>query len=204
MKRFFLVLFSITLFGFSAQIYSNQIRNDKAKRDFVPGKGTVFMFQQMPDTIKWSPDYKLTISDFKELNYNFKPRRYDTAKFHVLAYSAVQIGFTFRSEKGKLFVDAFGIFIRSKSWIKGPDESPVRHEQAHFDIAEIYARKFEKSVQEINNIENRTFWNSFDKRYKEINESLLKEQDNFDDYAFTSLGRDYYYKKIADELKATE
>jgi hypothetical protein len=188
---FVLMLFSIALFGFSDQIYSNQIRNDKGKR-------------QLPGTIKWSPDYKLNVNDFKSPKYDFKSGKHDTSKFKVLAYSCVAIGYSFSTEKGKLIVDAFGLFYRDSSWMKAPDEATLKHEQGHFDITEIYARKFEKAVRAMDNIKDPSFWTSFQKTYDEINALHLKEQDKYDDYAFTGLGQDYYYKKILDDLKATE
>jgi hypothetical protein len=160
--------------------------------------------QLLSDTIKWSPDYKLNVDDFKELKMDNKGVKYDSLNYKLRAYSTVTIGYTFKSEKGKTVFDAFALFVRSRSWIKENNESVVKHEQGHFDITEIYARKLEQAVREMKNIEDPSFWASFQKTYQEINGLHLKEQDKYDEMAMTSLGQDYYYKKILGELKAAE
>jgi hypothetical protein len=144
------------------------------------------------------------VSDFKELSYDFKSTRYDTSKYKILAYSSVALGYTFKSEKGKLIFEPFAFFIRSKSWIKENNMAVLNHEQGHFDIAEIYVRKLKQAVGEINNIENRSFWASFQKAYQEIEGLHRKEQAKYDETAITSLGQNYYYKKILDDLKSGE
>jgi hypothetical protein len=160
--------------------------------------------QLLSDSIKWSPDYKLNVSDFKELTYDNKATKYDSSKYNIRAYSSVAIGYSFKMEKGKTVFDAFGLFIRSKSWIKEYNMAVLNHEQGHFDIAEIYARKLEQAVGEMKNIEDPSFWTSFQKTYQEVEGLHRKEQDTYDETAITSIGQDYYYKKILGELKAAE
>jgi hypothetical protein len=144
------------------------------------------------------------MEDFKELSMDNRGVRYDSLHYKLNAYSTVAIGYTFKSEKGKLLFDAFAYFIRSKSWIKSPNEAILKHEKGHFDIAEIYSRKLEQAVGEIKNIENPLFWTSFQRTFQEINGVLLNEHDKYDEMSRTSLGRDYYYEKIQEELKASE
>lgn len=162
------------------------------------------MEQRLSDSIEWSPDYKLSMEDFKELKMDNKGVRYDSLNYKLRAYSTVAVGYTFKSEKGKLLFDAFAYFIRSRSWMKSHDEAVLKHEQGHFDVAEIYARKLAQAVGEIKNIENPVFWTSFQKTFQEINGLLLNEHDKYDEMSMTSLGQDYYYKKIKDELRASE
>ena len=171
----------------------------------VPENAKQFSASQLlSDTIKWSSDYKLDKSDFKELTFNYNGIKYDSVNYKLRAYSSVVIGYSFKMEKRKTLFDAFALFIRSKSWMKEPNESTVKHERGHFDITEIYARKLEQAVREMKNLEDPSFWASFEKTYQDINELHLKEQYKYDEYAMTLLGQDYYYKKIQDELKATE
>lgn len=173
----------------------------------LPAPETVKQVGTLPllsDTIKWTPDYKLNVSDFKQLIYDYKGIKYDSTKYNMLAYSSVTIGYSFKMEKGKTVFDAFALFVRSKSWMKAPNEAVLKHEQGHFDITEIYACKLEQAVREMKNLEDQSFWASFQKTYQEINGLHLKEQANYDDMTITSLGQDYYSKKIRDELKAPE
>jgi hypothetical protein len=160
--------------------------------------------QLLSDTIKWSPDNKLNVNDFKKLTSGNTTLKYDSLNYKLVAYSSVAIGYSFKVEKGKLLFDAFAVFVRSRSWMKEPNEAVLKHEQGHFDITEIYARKLEQAVGEVKNIENRSFWDSFQKTYQELNVLHLKEQDKYDEMAMTSLGQDYYYKKILDDLKSAE
>lgn len=64
----------------------------------------------------------------------------------------------------------------------------LRHEQLHFDISELYARKFVSRVQ--NEFSNMTDWDDgHEDLYSEIREALYLEQDRYDFevYADTSL-----------------
>lgn len=88
--------------------------------------------QQLSDTIKWSPVYKLNVNDFKALTYNYKDSKYDTWPMHQLLS-----GIHLNRKKGKLLFDAFALFIRSRSWMKAPDEAVLKHEQGH-----LISRKF--------------------------------------------------------------
>lgn len=116
----------------------------------------------------------------------------------------VGISFDIKMEGGKTIVEAFGLFLKSKSWIKGADEKVLKHEQGHFDIAEIYARKFEQAMKQYQDIIDVSFWDKFYKTYNEINQEHLQEQDKYDEMAHTSVGQEFYYKKIQDELKSVK
>lgn len=50
----------------------------------------------------------------------------------------------------KVKYDVVAIFNRSKSWVRDRSPSLLAHEQLHFDIAELYARKIRKKVKELN------------------------------------------------------
>lgn len=51
---------------------------------------------------------------------------------------------------GLLDVDAAAFFSPSGSWVKPNEETPelLRHEQGHFDMAELYALKLRKAVRD--------------------------------------------------------
>lgn len=50
----------------------------------------------------------------------------------------------------KLHYDVTAFFNRGKSWTRDQSPSLLAHEQLHFDIAELYARKIRKKVKELN------------------------------------------------------
>lgn len=49
----------------------------------------------------------------------------------------------------KVRYDVVAVFDRSKSWARDRSESLLAHEQLHFDIAELYARKLRKKIAEL-------------------------------------------------------
>lgn len=93
------------------------------------------------ELIKWSADKKLTWNDFQG-----KP----TLK------SKVSKAVTWTKLKGRPEVfddrieyDYSCYFNKERSWhIGSPSSKLLNHEQGHFDIAEVYARKFRKALSQ--------------------------------------------------------
>ena len=102
-------------------------------------------FRQSSETkyLFWKPEVKLKWTDFQG---HVKPEDDDAA-------SASYIGFFHKIKKcqhpDSIFVDSRAFFNKSSSWVKIPVLTPslLSHEQLHFDLAELYARKFRKSMQ---------------------------------------------------------
>lgn len=98
-----------------------------------PGEATV---------ITWREDVKLTWDDFKaEVPYD---PGYSAQSWTGLEFSG-------KCVDGRFFYEVNAVFRQDSSWVIGVRKSKklLRHEQGHFDIAEIYARKLRKSLQEI-------------------------------------------------------
>ncbi len=97
--------------------------------------------------IEWSSDRKLTWDDFKGVpddeNY---PNALAVTNSGFGIYSN---GFNLFS-KGKIFVKT--VFINNSSWFRPEGKTPyvLTHEQIHFDITEIYARKLRKAFIDAN------------------------------------------------------
>jgi hypothetical protein len=156
------------------------------------------------DSIKWSPDYKLTFNDFQAKEPD-KELSKQALKYGIHAGNVfVGISFDVKTEGNKAIIDAFAYIIKSKSWLKSADEKVLKHEQGHFDIAEIYARKFEQAMKQYQNVNDVSYWDKLYKTLSEIHVEHLQEQDNYDETAFTSIGQEFYYKKIQDQLKASQ
>ena len=91
------------------------------------------------DVIAWDTAGKLTWADFAGKADEKSP------------YNAVTISGIFY----KIYPGSDGyrdsiiaVFYKSESWVKGRTESALIHEQGHFDITEIFARKLRKRLQE--------------------------------------------------------
>lgn len=90
----------------------------------------------------WNEFYKLQWDDFQG-----EP---DKNSFGD-AGTAVQIKAKPFLVKNKIQYDVEAHFNRKKSWIRDPSLSLLAHEQLHFDIAELYARKIRKKIRQLQN-----------------------------------------------------
>lgn len=108
--------------------------------------------------IYWNKDRKLTWSDFKG-----KPQKRFAAASTV--YNLDKNIFEINSKTYEVKIDA--IFYCFDSWKKTEwaNDDVLAHEQKHFDIVELYARKFRKRVKETS--------------YKNYNELKLKSDSIF-------------------------
>lgn len=99
-------------------------------------------------SIPWDADRKLVWSDFR-----------GTPQPHhqKVAATQYQIGYEYSLENNEFIFDVTCEFIPRLSWVaeRGETDYILEHEQKHFDLAEIYARKLRKELQEADiNIRN--------------------------------------------------
>lgn len=73
-------------------------------------------------------------------------------------------------------IEVSTVFNEDKSWkdVKRINDYVLLHEQKHFDVAEVYARKLRKEIAE--NIKNSS---DFDRKFKSIYNRILKEYQDF-------------------------
>lgn len=116
--------------------------------------------------ILWSKDYSLQWKDFKG------PIKQDEGFDAMTAY-VIESG----KEKGKFGI--FCYFEKNKSWhIKKKDtDSLLIHEQYHFNLAEVYARKIRKQIIEQKLINDPK---QIEKAFKDNLRILEKEQKVYD------------------------
>lgn len=87
------------------------------------------------EQIRWQSDFRLQWSDFQG-----KPDR--ASNMDALTESGITFSWSCDWRGFKL--EAYAIFVPGGSWVKEPTNSLLAHEQAHFDITEIHARKLRK------------------------------------------------------------
>ncbi|MBT1701841.1 DUF922 domain-containing protein [Chryseosolibacter indicus] len=90
--------------------------------------------------LEWNEYYELTWEDFKG-------KRADEAKGD--AGTAVIIKAKPYYVKNKVRYDVIAYFDRNKSWATDKSLSLLAHEKLHFDIAELYARRIRKQIEEL-------------------------------------------------------
>ncbi len=149
------------------------------------------------DVLLWQENKLLTWDDF-----NGKPeKRFAAASTH---YDILK---TVSQNQGKLTtVKIEAVFFRNKSWKNKywVSESVLRHEQKHFDIVELFARKLRKAICE-NKFKNYTDLNSkVDSLYNIYDEEMDVYQDKYDDESDGSMNGEKqreWEKKIMAEIE---
>ena len=100
-----------------------------------------FCIQNDESVLSWDASYKLSWSDFKA-----KPNTNSSAV--AITASGIIFGFSIKqTDKNKVVsftTDVYAHFYPEQSWykMKRANNHILQHEQLHFDITELYARKF--------------------------------------------------------------
>ena len=135
-----------------------------------------FLFQDDEVTITWSEDLKLQWSDFKG-----EPKPVGDAV--ATTASGISFGYSTTKSTNGLVDYAFQItahFYPEKSWRinKSLSDDVLDHERLHFDITELYARKFRQRIS------NFTFTNEINIEMERINDvinvELVEIQNKYD------------------------
>ncbi len=129
---------------------------------------------QVGDTIIWSKEKNLTWKDFQGKVPAQDP--------HV-SLSRVEIRYESQVDKqGKMTMNIESVFIKNLSWVKQDRKSDhiLRHEQYHFNITEVWARKLRKEIVS-KKWNTKTFEKEFNTLFKKMMAQTLKEQKRYDD-----------------------
>ena len=139
------------------------------------------------DFILWQENKKLKIQDFRADNK-------DTVKVNrqqfLGAISAIRIEYS-SFQRNKNSVPDFSIktyFDPNESWMLLKNDYVLQHEQIHFDLTELYARKMRKSVESLRQ-KNITNISTYRKKIQHWNIMKEKASNQFD-----ADNQDYYIK----------
>lgn len=155
---------------------------------FFVGFITLLSFSFVKDEfILWQENKKLKIQDFKADNK-------DTVKVNrqqfLGAISAIRIEYS-SFQRNKNSVPDFSIktyFDPNESWMLLKNDYVLQHEQIHFDLTELYARKMRKSVESLRQ-KNVTNISIYRKKIQHWNVMKEKASTQFD-----ADNQDYYIK----------
>ena len=117
-------LFIFLLPPLLAQPFSEELHSSvKKEEDYVP----------------WSYDRKLSWEDFKA----------DTpSETADAALTTTYVGFSYSKTGSRINYNIECKFQKSRSWGRVKTDYILKHEQGHFDIAEIFSRKLNKEIKE--------------------------------------------------------
>jgi len=149
------------------------------------------------DYIKWQEDRRLTWDDFKAAPLKLG---------NTAAMTTTHLGFSYNVTNGNVMYKIDCRFEKNKSWGLVKNDWILRHEQGHFDIAEIFARKLNRSVNEYQFNRN-SFQKDLDVIYKSVVDEKEKFQQLYDDetdYSRNKTNQEEWFKKIESELKQSK
>jgi hypothetical protein len=156
----------------------------------------LFLFAQNTEEelLKWSASRRLSWSDYKA-----KPNPNSDAAATTTTVLAVdynfnnnQFGFTIKSQ-----------FSKTRSWGVHKTDYILSHEQGHFDIAEVFARKLHKNLSEYR-FNKKTYQKDLKKIYSDITEEKEEVQNNYDKETSHSINKEKqaeWLKKISAMLE---
>jgi len=121
------------------------------------------------DTILWQRDSLLSFSDFKK-----KP----SGSFQGLTYSGLYLDMKQEDQFVKVY--CYVLFICKESFLKDSSESLLKHEQLHFDITELYARKMRQQLSQKNPDKEKSISAAIQKTYNSLVIDLNSEQNRYD------------------------
>lgn len=149
------------------------------------------------DTIQWHHSYKLSWEDFQGIPDS-------SSKYKAVSSPSINYFLSYNKESFSYKVLCH--FNKKKSWVKLKDDLLLAHEQGHFDIAEVFARKlrvlFKSYVFNAITIEE-----DFKKMYEEIKKERDKIDSLYDSETQFSMNKQkqlFWTKKIAQNLKQYE
>ncbi len=153
---------------------------------------TVFCFSQTEaeEFIKWDANKRLTWNDYKAAPNAKSDAAASTSTLLSIEYklSSTKFGYTIKS-----------FFSKTKSWGLHKTAYILSHEQGHFDIAEIFARKLNKEMGGYV-FNKRTYQKDLKKIYEDISEEKTEMQDEYDKETNHSINKG----KQAEWLKRIE
>jgi hypothetical protein len=133
------------------------------------------LLAQEEEAILWNPEQRLTWA-------NFKAEPPKNSEIAATTASGLSYQFSTTEKNGKYELDYIvgTYFYPDRSWYQSNicDEVILSHEQLHFDISELYARKMRKIM------DNTTFTKNVKAEvkaiYREINKELAEFQQVYD------------------------
>ena len=153
------------------------------------------------ELIQWENNQKLTWKDFKGKHNKRSP--YKAMTFASVSSNLISFS------KNELKIEILCHFIRNKSWKTIETDELLRHEQLHFDIAELAARKMRERVSKLNlknlsskNIEQKlnSIFNSSVEEQMEMNQKYDSETNHSIKY----IAQSDWEKKIKEKLIETK
>ena len=154
------------------------------------------MFSQSSneEVLEWDPSRKLSWADYKA-----RPNPDSDAAASTTTYLGINYNITSRSFSYKIY----SRFSKTRSWGLHKTAYILSHEQGHFDIAEIFARKLHKKMSEYE-FNKKTYNKDLEKIYRDVTKEKEDTQNQYDKETNHSINKTeqlLWLKKIAAMLE---
>ncbi|MDB5253501.1 MAG: hypothetical protein JWP27_2670 [Flaviaesturariibacter sp.] len=175
MNLFHLATFSLLLLGASSAPALLQSESSKA-----PAEESLILTkpvkEESAESIPWSARRILTWEDFQG-----EPKRNTDA----VASTSTSLGIAYQLRNGQLTYEVTCTFSKPKSWGATRTAYILAHEQAHFDITELYARKLNQKLQQYQ-FNRKTYKQDLNAIYQSVvseKEAMQQAYDNETDHS---------------------
>jgi hypothetical protein len=151
------------------------------------------------DTLIWTSDYFLSKEDFKAKRSAYGNK--------VPAYVTTAIYIYQKENNGQLMFYVEGILLKSKSFMKEETPYTLRHEQLHFDICELYARKLRQKISQKDFTKVRDLVGEIQKIYDKTSADWHKEEEKYDNdtqHGINAAKQQLWNDTIAKQLQDLE
>lgn len=149
------------------------------------------------DYIRWDENRKLTWDDFKAPAQKLG---------NTAAMTTTHLGFSYNVKNGKATYIIDCRFEKNRSWGLVKNDWILKHEQGHFDIAEIFARKLNRDINKYE-FDRTNFQKDLDGIYKAVvteKEQFQQQYDDETDYSRNKPKQEEWLKRIESELKLSK
>jgi hypothetical protein len=174
------------------------------------GIAFVFLFsftQKEKDVICWSENRPLTWDDFKGKKSDLKKLRKGRKHKKTLALCSTTIEYDLEKSMKNGKDDVRAVFNKKKS-LKAPkeflDDFILKHEQYHFNITELYVRKFRKGIEPLRDTLKFNAFNDILKDYMVQWKVYQSEYDSVTEHGSDRLVQIDFEEKIDIALKELE
>ena len=147
------------------------------------------------ELISWSTQ-KLSWSDYKANPNPDSDAAASTTTYLAISYNISPKGFSYKIQSR---------FSKTRSWGRHQSDYILSHEQGHFDIAEIFARKLHKAMSEYE-FNRKTYQKDLNEIYQKIVKEKEEMQNEYDEETNHSINRQKQAKwleKIEELLEET-
>lgn len=149
------------------------------------------------ELLDWSSSRRLTWNDYKASPDPDSDAAASTTSYLAIEYKITSNSFGYKIQSR---------FSKTRSWGLHKTAYILGHEQGHFDIAEVFARKLNKKMSEYR-FDKKTYQKDLNKIYHDILDEKEKIQNDYDKETNHSIKKgqqEEWLKKIAKMLEEYE